>query len=121
MSARDIAILTKATLERYPEILEYTAIKFVRMERETRYVRQGYFDMPSTFANLIGWRNIDGLKTGWTPEAGRCIAVTAQEGGRRYIAVIMGAATTAERDKQVKELLALGFDHFGQTAVTSPM
>lgn len=120
MSARDIAILTKATLERYPEILEYTAIKFVRMERETRYVRQGYFDMPSTFANLIGWRNIDGLKTGWTPEAGRCIAVTAQEGGRRYIAVIMGAATTAERDKKVKELLALGFDQYlPKIAVTS--
>lgn len=112
MSARDIAILSRETLKRYPEILDYTSIKFVRMERDTRYVRQGYFDMPSTFASLIGWRNIDGLKTGWTPEAGRCIAVTAQEGDRRYIAVILGAASIAERDQKVKELLALGLDQY---------
>ncbi|MDD4658103.1 MAG: D-alanyl-D-alanine carboxypeptidase, partial [Eubacteriales bacterium] len=77
MSARDIAILSKATLDKYPEILSYSSIKFLRMEREARYVRQGYFDMHSTYASLIGWRNIDGLKTGWTPEAGRCITVTA--------------------------------------------
>ncbi|HBS93076.1 MAG TPA: D-alanyl-D-alanine carboxypeptidase, partial [Firmicutes bacterium] len=77
MSARDIAILTRATLEKYPEILDYSSKKFLRMERETRYVRQGYFDMHSTYASLIGWRNIDGLKTGWTPEARRCITVTA--------------------------------------------
>lgn len=112
MSARDIAILSRETLAKYPQILEYTATKFVRMERATRYVRQGYFDMPSTFANLIGWRNIDGLKTGWTPESGRCISVTAEEGGRRYIAVIMGAESTGVRDQKVKELLTLGLDQY---------
>ncbi|MDD2283150.1 MAG: D-alanyl-D-alanine carboxypeptidase, partial [Eubacteriales bacterium] len=112
MSARDIAILTKATLDKYPEILDYSSKKFLRMERETRYVRQGYFDMHSTYASLIGWRNIDGLKTGWTPEAGRCITVTAAEGSRRYIVVVMGEETIPLRDKRVKELLAQAFDQF---------
>lgn len=112
MSARDIAILTKATLDKYPEILDYSSKKFLRMERETRYVRQGYFDMHSTYASLIGWRNIDGLKTGWTPEAGRCITVTATEGSRRYIVVVMGEETIPLRDKRVKELLAQAFDQF---------
>lgn len=112
MSARDIAILTRATLEKYPEILDYSSKKFLRMERETRYVRQGYFDMHSTYASLIGWRNIDGLKTGWTPEAGRCITVTAAEGSRRYIVVVMGEETIPLRDKRVKELLAQAFDQF---------
>ncbi len=112
MSARDIAILTRATLEKYPEILDYSSKKFLRMERETRYVRQGYFDMHSTYASLIGWRNIDGLKTGWTPEAGRCITVTATEGSRRYIVVVMGEETIPLRDKRVKELLAQAFDQF---------
>lgn len=120
MSARDIAILSRDTVAKYPEILAYSAKKFVRMDRETRYVRQGYFDMPSTFANLIGWRSIDGLKTGWTPEAGRCITVTAEEGGRRYIVVVMGAKTTAERDQKVKELLTQGLDHYlPETALTA--
>ena len=96
----------------YPEILDYSSIKFVRLERDKRYVRQGYFDMPSTFAGLIGWRGLDGLKTGWTPEAKRCIVVTAEENGRRYIAVVMGAETTAARDQKVKELLSLGLDHY---------
>jgi D-alanyl-D-alanine carboxypeptidase (penicillin-binding protein 5/6) len=112
MSARDIAILSKATLDKYPEILSYSSIKFLRMEREARYVRQGYFDMHSTYASLIGWRNIDGLKTGWTPEAGRCITVTATEGSRRYIVVVMGEDTIPLRDKRVKELLAQAFDQF---------
>ncbi len=112
MSARDIAILTRATLEKYPKILDYSSKKFLRMERETRYVRQGYFDMHSTYASLIGWRNIDGLKTGWTPEAGRCITVTATEGSRRYIVVVMGEETIPLRDKRVKELLAQAFDQF---------
>ncbi|HBI56902.1 MAG TPA: hypothetical protein DG577_07570 [Firmicutes bacterium] len=112
MSARDIAILTRATLEKYPEILDYSSKKFLRMERETRYVRQGYFDMHSTYASLIGWRNIDGLKTGWTPEARRCITVTAAEGSRRYIVVVMGEETIPLRDKRVKELLAQAFDQF---------
>ncbi|MDD4658527.1 MAG: hypothetical protein PHW26_05775, partial [Eubacteriales bacterium] len=76
------------------------------------YVRQGYFDMHSTYASLIGWRNIDGLKTGWTPEAGRCITVTATEGSRRYIVVVMGEDTIPLRDKRVKELLAQAFDQF---------
>lgn len=112
MSARDIAILSKITLELYPEITQYSSQKYQRMERETRYVRQGYFDMHSTFASLIGWRNIDGLKTGWTPEAKRGITVTAQEGGRRYIAVVLGADSISQRDQKVRELLAMGFDQY---------
>jgi D-alanyl-D-alanine carboxypeptidase (penicillin-binding protein 5/6) len=112
MSARDIGILSRATIELYPEVLEFSAQKFVRMERETRYVRQGYFDMHSTYANLIGWRKIDGLKTGWTPEALRGITVTAEEAGRRYIVVVLGAESTGIRDGKVRELLALGLDHF---------
>lgn len=111
MSARDIAVLSKATVEKFPEILDYSSRKFARMERETRYVRQGYFDLHSTYANLIGWRNIDGLKTGWTPQAGRCITVTA-DADRRYIAVVLGAESTAQRDEKVKELLALGMDQY---------
>jgi len=112
MSARDIAILSKATLEKYPEILEYSSIKFLRMNRATRYVKQGYFDLHSTYASLIGWRNIDGLKTGWTPEARRCITVTSGENGRRYIVVVMGAETIPLRDQKVKELLTQAFEQF---------
>lgn len=112
MSARDIANLSRATLIKHPEILEYSSIKYLRMDRETRYVRQGYFDLHSTYASLIGWRKIDGLKTGWTPEAGRCITVTAEENGRRYIVVIMGAENIAQRDQKVKELLAKALDQF---------
>lgn len=112
MSARDIAILSRATLIKHPEILEFSSLKYLRMDRETRYVRQGYFDLHSTYASLIGWRNIDGLKTGWTPEAGRCITITAEENGRRYIVVVMGAENIAQRDQMVKGLLAKALDQF---------
>ena len=112
MSARDIALLSRATLQKFPEITDYSKLKYLRMERDKRYVRQGYFDLHSTYANLIGWRHIDGLKTGWTPEAGRCITVTAAENDRRHIVVVMGEKSISERDQKVKELLAQAFDQF---------
>lgn len=112
MSARDIAILSRETVTRFPEILEFSSQKYHRMERETRYVRHGYFDLHSTFSTLIGWRNIDGLKTGWTPAALRGITVTAQQDQRRLYVVVLGAETVDQRDDIVRKLLSYGMDQF---------
>lgn len=117
MSARDIAVLSRNIILDYPQMLEFSKVKRMRLERETRYVRQGYFDLDSTFAPLIGWRNLDGLKTGWTPQAGRGIAATAMENGRRYVAVVLGAETINSRAEIVKQLFNDAFANF--TSITA--
>lgn len=112
MSARDIALLSRETIRLYPEILQYSSQKYYRMERDTRYIQQGYFDLHSTFSALIGWRNIDGLKTGWTPIAKRGITATAENNHRRLYIVVLGAETVEQRDEIVHQLLRHGMDQF---------
>ncbi|MTI94804.1 MAG: D-alanyl-D-alanine carboxypeptidase [Firmicutes bacterium] len=112
MSARDIAILSRAILRDFPDVLDYSSIRHLRLDRETRYVREGHFDLNSTFTSLIGWRNVDGLKTGWTPQAGRGITATSLHNDRRVIAVVLGTETIAIRDAETKKLIDYGHDQF---------
>ncbi|MDR2048213.1 MAG: D-alanyl-D-alanine carboxypeptidase, partial [Treponema sp.] len=53
-----------------------------------------------------------GLKTGYIPEAGYNIAVTAKRGGTRLLAVILGADSESRRAADGEALLSWGFDNF---------
>lgn len=55
---------------------------------------------------------VDGIKTGFTNEAGYCISVSALRDGLRLIAVVLGAPTRAERDTAVAALLNWGYRTF---------
>jgi D-alanyl-D-alanine carboxypeptidase (penicillin-binding protein 5/6) len=103
MSARDIGILTKHLLEKFPQLLE--------IETMTQY----------TFNNILQYnRNpllgrfpgADGLKTGWTTEAGYCLVGTAQQNGIRMIAVVLNATSEDHRLQAAQELLNHGFKNF---------
>jgi D-alanyl-D-alanine carboxypeptidase (penicillin-binding protein 5/6) len=62
---------------------------------------------------LLGrFDGVDGLKTGYIPEAGYNIAVTAQRGGTRLLAVILGAGSESRRAADGEALLSWGFDNF---------
>jgi len=55
---------------------------------------------------------VDGLKTGYIPEAGYNIALSAVRGEYRIIAVLLGADSEKERDKDSETLLEWGFANF---------
>jgi D-alanyl-D-alanine carboxypeptidase (penicillin-binding protein 5/6) len=55
---------------------------------------------------------IDGLKTGWTNEAGYCITTTMKKNGMRLVAVVMGAETPTLRNQDVLKLLEYGFNKY---------
>jgi D-alanyl-D-alanine carboxypeptidase (penicillin-binding protein 5/6) len=62
---------------------------------------------------LLGrFEGVDGLKTGHIPEAGYNLAVTAQRGGTRLVAVILGADSERRRAADGEALLSWGFDNF---------
>lgn len=55
------------------------------------------------------YKDIDGIKTGFTNEAMYCISLTAKRSDLRLISVIMGASTIDTRNKEARKLLDYGF------------
>lgn len=62
---------------------------------------------------LLGsYRGMDGVKTGYTGKAGRCLVTTAKREGMRLISVILGSPTRNARADATRKLLDYGFDNF---------
>jgi serine-type D-Ala-D-Ala carboxypeptidase (penicillin-binding protein 5/6) len=67
--------------------------------------------------HLVGhFEGCDGLKTGFTYEAGFNVTTTAKRGDMRLIAVILGAPSNNQRFAQAGKLMEWGFENF--TAVS---
>lgn len=68
--------------------------------------------------HLIGrFLGCDGLKTGFTFQAGFNVTATAKRGNMRLIAVILGAPSNQQRFAQAAKLLNWGFQNFTAVAV----
>ncbi|NLO40749.1 MAG: D-alanyl-D-alanine carboxypeptidase [Ruminiclostridium sp.] len=111
MSARDIGLLTKHLLEKYPALLEIESMTQFTFSNILQYNRNP----------LLGrFPGADGLKTGWTDEAGYCLVGTAQQNGTRMITVVLNATSEDHRFQVAQELLNYGFKTFEFTdAVTA--
>lgn len=55
---------------------------------------------------------VDGIKTGFTEEAGHCIAVSGEKNGMRLIGVLLRCGTSANRLKDAEALLNYGFANY---------
>jgi D-alanyl-D-alanine carboxypeptidase (penicillin-binding protein 5/6) len=67
--------------------------------------------------HLVGhFEGCDGLKTGFTYQAGFNLTATAKRGGLRLIVVVLGAPSNPQRFAQAAKLLQWGFTHY--TAVS---
>lgn len=99
-TARDMATLATAYLTRFPQSLRFHSM--------TEYT---YHDITQPNRNrlLLKDSSVDGLKTGFVADAGYHLMATAQRNGLRLLAVVMGAATPAVREKEALALLNYGF------------
>lgn len=106
--ARDIAVMSRELITRYPEVLKYSGIW---MEDITHVTRRGesLFTLTSTNKLLKQYQYTTGLKTGYTSRAKYCISATACKDGMELIAVICGADTSKSRNNDVKTLFGYGF------------
>jgi D-alanyl-D-alanine carboxypeptidase (penicillin-binding protein 5/6) len=78
----------------------------------------GGVSMLHTTNHLIGhFDGCDGLKTGFTFQAGFNLTATAKRGNLRFISVILGAPSNNQRFAQSAKLLDWGFDHFQSVSV----
>ena len=107
-TARDVAIMSRELITRYPQIYNYTKIW---MEDITHVTRQGSkpFTLSSTNKLLKQYQWTTGLKTGSTNAAKYCFSATASKDGIDLIAVIMGAPDFKIRVSEARSLLEYGF------------
>lgn len=112
-SAYDQALLARHILAAHPSVTRYTRT----WEYWVRKGRKNQIWLTNTNRGVIEYPGMDGLKTGWTSEAGFCLVATAERDGQRLIAVVMGAPTAEERNREIYRLLDYGFNSFRTVAV----
>ncbi len=99
--AHDLAVISRELI-RHERIKEYTTIWMDS-------IRDGRFGLSNTNKLIYYYPGATGLKTGFTSKAMYCLAATAERDGVEYIAVVLYAATSAERFESAKILLNYAF------------
>lgn len=107
-SARDIALMSRELITKYPDIFHYTTIW---MENITHVTKRGEseFGLSNTNKLLRQYQGATGLKTGSTSKAGFCLSATAERNHVSLIAVVMACQSAKERVKDCASLLDYGF------------
>ncbi len=101
-SAYDMAMIAKE-LVKHEKVFEFTKIY-------EDYLRKGTdrsFWLVNTNKLVRFYKGVDGLKTGYTSEAGYCVTATALIDGMRIITVVMGEPDSKTRNSDVTS----GFDY----------
>ena len=107
-SARDMALLTKDMIKRFPEhyqLYSERSFKFNNIEQPNRN-RLLRYD-----------RSVDGVKTGYTKAAGYCLVASAERNGMRLISVVMGTENDDSRVRESQKLLTYGFRNFETSTI----
>lgn len=106
-SAYDMAIMAKE-LVKYEKIFKYTTI----YEDYLRENTDNKFWLVNTNKLIKTYDGADGLKTGYTKEAGYCLTATAKKNSMRLIGTIMGSSESKIRNSNMMTLLDYGFNSY---------
>ena len=99
-SARDLAILARALIREFPEYDYYWHLPGIRMGK---MVQRNY-------NTLLGrYPGADGMKTGFICASGFNLVASATRDGKRLVAVVLGAPSSAVRALKAAQLLERGF------------
>ena len=106
-SSRDMSIIARE-LVKHKEVLEYTKIyeDYLREDTDRKIW------LVNTNRLVRFYDGVDGLKTGYTEDAGYCMTATAEKDGMRIIAVVMGEETSKIRNQEVSEMLDYAFAQY---------
>jgi len=99
-SARDLALLCKALIQKYPDFYRYFSTDTFEFHG-TRFNNQNRF--------LHTYYGADGIKTGFVNASGHNLAASAVRGGKRLIAVVLGGDTQAWTREHATRLLDVSY------------
>lgn len=103
-SAYDQAIIAKELIK-HKKILEYTS-------KYEDYIRNNKNWIVNTNKLVKFYQGVDGLKTGYTDEAGSTIAVTSLKDNLRLIGVSLGYQNPNTRNNETMNLLDYGYNQY---------
>ena len=103
-SARDMALIA-AELIKHDKVLEYSS----RYEDYLRENTNKKFWLVNTNKLIKTYDGMDGLKTGYTENAGYCLTATAKRNSMRLVGVVMMEESSSIRNSDMTELLNYGF------------
>lgn len=109
-SAYDIAVMSKE-LYKYEKTHEWfttwqstITVGLPGKEKE--------FGLTNTNKMIKQYSGCNGIKTGYTQEAGYCLSASATRGDTHFIAVALGCETSAVRNAEIGKMLDFGFANF---------
>lgn len=101
---RDMSVLSRALIRDVPDLYA--------LYSERQYT---YNNITQHNRNSLLWDRsleVDGIKTGYTKEAGYSLITSASREGMRLVSVVMGTANERARAAENKKLLTYGFRFF---------
>ncbi len=102
-TAYDLGLLATALIRDFPEYYPLYSLREYRYNNITQPNR-----------NRLLWLdpNVDGMKTGYTENAGFCLIASAKRGTRRLLSVVLGANSDSARAQVSQKLLNYGFQFY---------
>ncbi len=99
-TARDIAIVARAMINEFPDYYAWYSVKSFK-----------YNDIEQPNRNALLWRDptVDGMKTGFTDDAGYCLVSAALRDGMRVVSVVLGTASVKARVDGSQALINYGY------------
>lgn len=108
-TARDIALMSRELITKYPQIHDYSTIWMDTIIHSTRR-GDSEFGLTNTNKLIKQYEWATGLKTGSTGLAKCCLSASANKDGIDLIAVIMSAPDSKTRFAEAVNLLNYGFN-----------
>lgn len=106
-SAHDMALIARELIK-HKDILKYTSTyeEYLNKKDGTKIW------LVNTNKLVRFSPGIDGLKTGYTSNAGYCLTATGFRNNIRFISVVMGVENTNKRSQDTTDLLNYGFNNY---------
>ena len=106
-TARDMAIIARELIK-HTSILKFTSI----YEDYLKKSDGSSIWLVNTNKLVRFYDGVDGLKTGFTKNAGYCLTSTAKKNNTRFITVVMGSETSDKRSSDTVNMLNYGFNTY---------
>jgi len=103
-TANDLMILTDTLITRFPERYHYFGMTSARVAGQTVTTHNGFLGL---------YKGADGLKTGYTRDAGYNLIASVERQGHRLIGIELGAESRPIRDARMVHLMDTAFGKLG--------
>ena len=113
-SAYDMAMMAKELLK-YEDILSFTSVYEEYLQKQDG----SQIWLVNTNKLVRFYPGVDGLKTGYTANAGYCLTATAKKNNLRLISVVMGEDSIEKRSQDTVKLLNYGFNTYKVNLIKS--